>query len=305
MLGNRGPVSAASGLNLYDCLLGSLDFDGNPRWLVNGLASSPADQEPRGLAVTAAGDVYVTGFLNGTGGLYASGGQNAWLARYSSLGAPVWNVQGLGHAGQVNAGWGVALDSAGCVYLTGGFDDSNLNFTGFTPAAPLSAPGGLSELFVVKYCPLCDSDTPPIVIVDQPKSLIVSAGGSATFSVTAGGSQALSYLWRFNGTNIAGATNATFAIAGAQESDAGIYEVLVSNEIASIASEPALLMIKGSFFIRQSAGRAIQMGWPPGEGWILQEAPGAAGPWSDSSQQDNPQEISPGGAGGFYRLRKP
>src|SRR5207253_7548444 len=46
----------------------------------------------------------------------------------------------------------------------------------------------------------CAVPFPPF-IVTQPANQIVTVGGTATFSIAAGGSQPLSYQWVFNGSN--------------------------------------------------------------------------------------------------------
>ena len=51
-------------------------------------------------------------------------------------------------------------------------------------------------------------------ITSQPASQTINVGGSATFSVTASGTGPLSYQWRFNGTNISGATSASYTLGG-------------------------------------------------------------------------------------------
>jgi hypothetical protein len=80
-------------------------------------------------------------------------------------------------------------------------------------------------------------------ITSQPQSETVTVGSTATFSVTASGSQPLSYQWRFNGGNIPGATAASYTIASAQANQAGSYTVVVSNQGASVTSAPAVLSV--------------------------------------------------------------
>src|SRR5205823_1690739 len=46
-------------------------------------------------------------------------------------------------------------------------------------------------------------------IVTEPANQTVTVGGTATFSVAAGGSQPLSYQWNIGGTDIPGATSST------------------------------------------------------------------------------------------------
>jgi hypothetical protein len=85
--------------------------------------------------------------------------------------------------------------------------------------------------------------SPAPVITTQPTNETAYVGQSANFSVTVGGTQPFSYQWRFNTTNIVGATNATLLIASAQLTNAGIYAVLVSNVVNSILSSNAFLTV--------------------------------------------------------------
>lgn len=74
----------------------------------------------------------------------------------------------------------------------------------------------------------------------QPQSQSVTAGASATFSVTATGS-ALLYQWRKNGVAIAGATSSTYTILSTQVSNGGVYSVAVSNSGGTVTSTPVYL----------------------------------------------------------------
>jgi glucose/arabinose dehydrogenase/regulation of enolase protein 1 (concanavalin A-like superfamily) len=81
------------------------------------------------------------------------------------------------------------------------------------------------------------------VITDQPDNLTVSAGQPASFHVTASGTAPLSYQWRKNNVAIAGATSATYTISNTQSSDAGNYQVVVSNSAGSVVSQVATLTV--------------------------------------------------------------
>jgi len=81
------------------------------------------------------------------------------------------------------------------------------------------------------------------VITNQPQSITVSEGNSASFSVTASGSQPLSYQWRKNTVNISGATNSTYTIPAVTTGDAGNYSVVVSNSAGSVTSNNAVLTV--------------------------------------------------------------
>ena len=83
----------------------------------------------------------------------------------------------------------------------------------------------------------------PPYIGGQPQSRSITRGHEATFEVTAGGTEPLSYQWRRNGTNIAGATSDTYTWAGVQTDDAGFYSVVVTNVAGSVTSSNALLTV--------------------------------------------------------------
>lgn len=82
-------------------------------------------------------------------------------------------------------------------------------------------------------------DAPTIVV--QPAGQIVSVTSSATFTVTAAGTPLLRYQWRFNGTNIAGATGPSLALVNVQAADAGAYSVRATNAFGSVVSSDAVL----------------------------------------------------------------
>ena len=84
--------------------------------------------------------------------------------------------------------------------------------------------------------------TSPSLIVQQPNET-VTQGQNATFSVVASGSPPLNYQWQKNGANLVGATNATYVINAAQNSDIGTYTVVVSNSAGNVWTTGALLTV--------------------------------------------------------------
>ncbi len=82
----------------------------------------------------------------------------------------------------------------------------------------------------------------PVVIGAPPQDQFVLAGSNATFTVGATGSTPLSYLWQFNGTNIARATNAILTVSNVQSVNLGLYTVVVGN-LVSAASNSAMLSL--------------------------------------------------------------
>jgi hypothetical protein len=108
---------------------------------------------------------------------------------------------GLGTSSQRNnAGRGVAVDSAGCVFVTGSYDDYNLTFHDFRDGThTFSAPPAISKLFVAKYCATCSTSCIPATITTALQSPFVLSGPSPTqpikFTVTASGKLPLSFSW--------------------------------------------------------------------------------------------------------------
>lgn len=79
-------------------------------------------------------------------------------------------------------------------------------------------------------------------ITTQPVSQTVGTGASATFSVTASGTN-LTYQWAHGGTNVPAGTAATLTLNNVQAADAGSYTVVVTNANGSVTSNPATLTI--------------------------------------------------------------
>ncbi|MGB9334450.1 MAG: Ig-like domain-containing protein [Candidatus Acidiferrales bacterium] len=91
------------------------------------------------------------------------------------------------------------------------------------------------------------SVTPPPVapsITAQPASIAVTAGETASFSVTAAGTSPLSYQWQKDGANISGATSSSYTTPPTKTSDSGAsFMVNVSNAAGSISSSAATLTV--------------------------------------------------------------
>src|SRR5215472_8029225 len=85
--------------------------------------------------------------------------------------------------------------------------------------------------------------TSPAMTV-QPANQTVTAGQSATFSVTATGTAPLSYQWQKNGTAISGATSATYTTPPTTSADNGAqFNVVVSNSAGTVTSTNATLTV--------------------------------------------------------------
>jgi hypothetical protein len=86
--------------------------------------------------------------------------------------------------------------------------------------------------------------TPP-AITTQPADRTVRAGQTARFNVVASGTPPLAYQWRKNGTDISGATAATYTTPPVTADDDGAhFSVVVSNSAGSVTSDDALLKVR-------------------------------------------------------------
>jgi hypothetical protein len=83
----------------------------------------------------------------------------------------------------------------------------------------------------------------PPAITTQPANVTVNAGSSATFSVTATGSNPLTFQWSRNGTPIGVATMATYSIPNVTTAQAGTYSVTVANAAGSVTSNSVTLTV--------------------------------------------------------------
>ena len=84
---------------------------------------------------------------------------------------------------------------------------------------------------------------PPGVNPPPAASVVFGASGF-TLTMSATGSEPLSYQWRLNGTNMAGASDSTMTVPLGRQTDAGGYDVVISNPYGSVTSS----VVAASFF---------------------------------------------------------
>lgn len=115
----------------------------------------------------------------------------------------------------------------------------------------------------------------PPYITAQPESVDAVSGDNVQFNVTAGGTAALGYQWRFNGTNLAGATGTSFSRPTAQAMHAGSYSVVVTNASGSVTSAVATLTVAPGVPLEFNSITAmpdgrVQLGLSGGPGFTVQ-----------------------------------
>ena len=156
--------------------------------------------------------------------------------------------------------YGVVEIKAGTNSWTGLYTNSGSGGVWSYPYIPLTAYGGQTVQFafhiVYNQTGGCENTAPGWYVDDvfiqsfnqpfiltSPASQTNSVGSSATLNVSASGDLPLGYQWRFNSNSIAGATNTTLTLTNVQLSQAGYYDVVVTNDAGSVTSTPALLTV--------------------------------------------------------------
>ncbi|MBI4705064.1 MAG: hypothetical protein HY744_28490 [Deltaproteobacteria bacterium] len=137
-----GALTSAGG---YDACLAKFDSTGKHLWSKKyGDASA---QEARDLAIDASGNVFLTGWFQGTvdfgcGALTSAGKEDVFVAKLDKDGKCLWSKKFGDNNG--SRGWGLATDSAGNVIVQGHFQTA-INFGG----GPLNSAGGY-DIFIAK-----------------------------------------------------------------------------------------------------------------------------------------------------------
>lgn len=97
-------------------------------------------------------------------------------------------------------------------------------------------------------CHMSLSVTSPIIFL-QPLAVMADQGASVQFFCGAAGAAPLSYQWRRNGTNIAGASSATLTLTNVQSAHEGVYSVVVSNFAGIAISDGAALSVRSALVL--------------------------------------------------------
>lgn len=148
---------------------------------------------------------------------------------------------------------GIAIANATSSYYYG-YSFTKANAGTYTVKVTNSAGSVTSDGAVITV-----ATTPmPPSFTTQPIDQSGYTGGTATFTAAATGASAVSYQWRKDGTDIAGATSTTFTLTNLQEADAALYTVVASDDEGTISSTGATLAITPSVlptFTKQPASK--------------------------------------------------
>ncbi|MBA4137822.1 MAG: hypothetical protein C0518_10940 [Opitutus sp.] len=144
-----------------------------------------------------------------------------------------WRVDGAVIPGATSAALSIANAQEDA---TGDYDVIVSNSVG-------SVTSNLAEITVVPAAPS---------ITTQPTAQTATAGGSASFTVAATGTDPLSYQWRRGGAPlvndavISGATTPTLSLTNLDASYAGSYDVMVTNSVGNTTSNAATLTVSAA-----------------------------------------------------------
>jgi hypothetical protein len=123
------------------------------------------------------------------------------------------------------------------------------------------SPSEIQAVYNAQNAGKCFTPTP--VLISQPVSRSAYSGQMASFTISAAGTQPMSYQWSFNGSPIAGATNVMLTLNNVQTNQAGSYSVRVSNQVGSANSVAATLTVIQAVCIPPPSGL---VSWWRGDG---------------------------------------
>ena len=233
-----------------------------------------------GVAVDSAGDAFVVGqesspstnfpTMNAPGSLNStnssglsstnSGGYDVFVAAFNANWSTMDYVVCIG-GNQDDIGYGIALDSATNVYITGNTASTNyptqgagllwfngtnvINGTNFINGAAFA---GTNDAFLTKIA-LGALPTGP-QITNPPVNITNGVGAEISFAVDVTGTSPFTYQWQYGGSNlvdggsISGSLSNILTLANIQTTNAGSYVVIVTNNWGSASVTDTLTVLQ-------------------------------------------------------------
>ena len=267
-------------------VLTKYDSNGFVTW-TRGVSQGNGQLQGSSLALDVDGNILMAGGV--TGGLAFEGTSLSacgFVSKHRPDGVPMWVMRAGGWC------YGVVPDATGGAYLAGRYAGTGLfgpNQTNF-----LNGFGG-NDIFLVKLGVKSPTVTPQAFV----KTIATDAG--TTLQVTTTGTGPFAYQWRFNGTNIFGATGSTYLLSGVKWTNAGLYSVVVSNTAGRFVSAPAAVNVSPKLYSEPS-GNDVKLTW---DGlFTLQSATNPAGPFADIPGVVSPHfYLTSNGPLRFFRLK--
>ncbi len=150
---NTDTLTSAGGTDVF---VAKYNANGTYQW-AKSMGGGGNDRSHK-IAVDSSGNVYVTGYFaaqgasfnpDGSGGnLTSAGGNDAFLVKYDANGGYQW-AKSMGGVGS-DAGYGVAIEDNGNIYVTGYFTAPGANFNPGGSGGNLTSAGDY-DAFIAKY----------------------------------------------------------------------------------------------------------------------------------------------------------
>lgn len=238
----------------------------------DGTGTAARFSNPSGVAVDSSGNLYVTDSGNHTIRRITPAGV---VTTFAGLAGSTGSSDGSGTLARFNAPSGIAIDSAGNLYVADTGNHAIRKITSARAVTTIAGRAGVSgstdatgdtarfleptgitvdaagNVYVAdtsnntirRGVPVTGSGAGALTVQSQPQRQLVIVNTSATFKVVATGTPAPTYQWQKNEANINGATSATYTIPSSQFADAGLYSVVVTSGNLSFTSTPAQLQV--------------------------------------------------------------
>jgi hypothetical protein len=98
----------------------------------------------------------------------------------------------------------------------------------------------------------------PPTITSQPANVVTTVGGTAAFSVGAAGVAPVTYQWYFDGMPVSGRTGSSLTFSSVAASNAGTYELIVTDPLGSTISHfVTLRAASNDFFVNYFSSSSI------------------------------------------------
>ncbi|MGZ5529076.1 MAG: immunoglobulin domain-containing protein, partial [Limisphaerales bacterium] len=136
---------------------------------------------------------------------------------------------------------------------------------GDNPYGETNVPSGLTNVVAVAggayHSVALVNDGRPLIL-QSPVGGTAFTGRGFNFKAQVVGDAPLVYQWTFNGTNLPGATNALLTLTNVQGTNAGSYQLLVSNSIGNASSVPLPVKVvnSGPFLSTQPRSQTVCVG---------------------------------------------
>ena len=153
-----------------------------------------------------------------------------------------------------------------------------------------------------------EGGTSPPTITVPPTGTSEHTGERLNLSVTATGTEPITYQWRHNGLDLTNQITRTLQIDAVTEADAGDYLVVVSNPNGSVSSTAATVAVV-PLSIRLlgigAQGATLSFGTIPGRGYWIESTDSLDAPWTTVNQTtatDQPLTYVDGETSGIQRF---